>query len=783
MFVNHLKIAFRHLIRSKGFSFINVSGLAIGMACCVLILLFVRDEVKYDGFHENADRLHRITSHLGEANGNLHVAITVLPLAKALKQEIPEISSASAFGEGRDIVKSGESSFVEFVQYADEDFFTMFSFPFLHGDPNTALSTPNSIVITESAASKHFGRIDVLGETISLKNHGELNISGIIKDTDHSHITLNLVLPLQSLEKRGVNMDNWSSINYSSYVLLNGQADREVVAAKILNFLDRGDPENTTTLHMQALTDIYLHSSYAYDIRTTTGSARQVYLLFIVAISILLIACINFMNLTTARSEKRLRETGLRKILGAKKRQLAIQFIAEAVFFALLALLVSLVLVKLALPFCNELFQRELTFNPLADQQLALGLIGLSILTGLVSGFYPAIAFTRSHPLASVSRSLSGAAGHTWLRKTLVVTQFACSIVLIISTMVIYQQLRHFQNSSLGYDQNHLVILNNQEVGKNYQAFRNEVLANSNVLSVTGSSNIPTWSWPGATISEWEGNHQEREFMLNSLIVNHEYFKTYDMELVQGRSFSPELTTDMESALVVNEEAVRQLGMAEPLGKQLTMNQSEGKIIGVVKDFHFDNLRNEVNPLVIRLDNAEADHVTIRIAAENANATMAYLEETALAFSGDTPVQLNFLDASLARLYRTERTIGKASLYFSILAVLIASLGLFGLASFSTERRTREIGVRKVLGATVPNILLLISKEFTVLVFVAFVIASPVAYLGLESWLQNFANRIDIGAGVFLAAGAIAVLVTFATIGYQSVKAALQNPATALQSE
>ena len=355
--------------------------------------------------------------------------------------------------------------------------------------------------------------------------------------------------------------------------------------------------------------------------------------------------------------------------------------------------------------------------------------------------------------------------------------------MLIISTMVVYQQLRHFQDSALGYNKENLVVIRNRDISNNFDAYKNQLLTNPNVLMVTASSNVPTWSWPGSSISDWEGNDSEKEFMMNSLTVNYDYFETYGIKIATGREFSRDFPADSSGALIINEEAVKQMGLEDPLSKQMAMSNYEGNIIGVVKNFHFDNLRNDVKPLVIKLDEGQADYAAIRIATTDIDATMDFLQETGEAFATNYPVSYRFLDEALENLYRLERTIGKATLYFSVLAIIVASLGLFGLASFSIERRTREIGVRKVLGASVPNIVILLSREFTRLVVISFFIAAPIAYLGLETWLQRFASRTEVGTDVFILAGIITLFITYLTVGYQSIKAALANPAEALRSE
>ncbi|MFQ5606197.1 MAG: ABC transporter permease [bacterium] len=784
MFNNYLKIAIRNLTKNKGYSFINVFGLSIGMAACILILLFVQDELSYDKFHENGDRIYRVTSQLGEANGFIHVALTQAALPLALKNDFPEIVATSVFAEGGDVVKYGDKTFVERFGFVQEDFFLMFSFKFLHGDPTTALSNPHSVVISESVAKKYFGDQDPIGQTLEVKDKFNVTVAGVIQDTDHSHIDLNMVLPFAQLKEYGRDIEDWDILNYTTYVMLRPGADHKQIEQKIANHLKVYDPEKTAVLHLQSLKDIYLHSDYAYDIRAKTSSADLVYILLIVAGLVLVIACINFMNLTTARSEKRIRETGLRKVFGAGRGQLIVQFMGEAFFLAFTALLLTFLLVQLALPVCNDLFEKQLTFEPFVQTGLAFGMLALCVITGLLSGAYPAFVFSSSKPSHALQRTLSGGVGKGRLRKALVVTQFACSIILIISTMGIYKQLRHIQNSALGYEKDHLVYIRNRDISENYQAYINQLLANPNILSVTASSNLPTWSWPGSTISEWDGNEIKKEFMMNTLWVNYDYFETYGMEMVSGRSFSREFPTDLTDALIVNEEAVRQMEMSEPISKRIFMSDYfKGPIIGVVKDFHFDNLRNKIKPLVIRLDDGQTNCIMIRVAPENITNTMAFLQKTGESFAVDFPVSYRFLDVALESLYRVERTTGRAALYFSALAISIASLGLFGLASFSTERRTKEIGVRKVLGASVPNVVGLLSREFTVLVVIAFAIAAPLAYFGLDQWLQSFANRTEIGFSSFAVAGLLALAITYLTVGYQSIKAALTNPTEALRHE
>lgn len=802
MFKSYLKIAIRNILRHKGFSFINIAGLALGMTCFILIFLLVRDELSFDRFHENADDIYRVITVWEKKGEKEFCALTTAPLAAALEQDFPEIVHGACFNYcSAGLIKYGDKSFDrDHFAFTDPSFFKMFSFTFLKGDPETALDDPLSVVLSEKTAKKYFGDQDPMGKILQvtgivgdqapmgkiLQVTGNVNIkvTGVIKDPKKSHIPLEYVVSNQIYDKYGVDITTWNRLNFTTYVMLRKDADAEEIKRKLAGYLKSRFPRTTTSYTLQPLKRIYLHSTFSYDIVGRRSDITYIYILSLLAVFILLIACINFMNLATARSAVRMKEVGLRKVIGAGKRQLVRQFLGESIILSFISLFFAVFLVELALPYLSRLTFRELTLYGSLNLSLVLELVGIAFLTGITAGSYPAFFLSSFKPLKVLKGITPKGVKGSWLRKALAVGQFSFSIILIIITTLHYKQFYYMQNAELGYNKDHVVCLwMNADIRKCYNAFKNKLVQNPDILYVTASRNLPTWAGPSFNCSDWEGSEGNEEFTLYHGSVDYDYFKTFKMKILQGRPFSRQFPNDLTSAFIVNQEAVKQMGMENPIGKRLSMGDRKGIIIGVVKDHHYDSLRSKINPLVLKLAPGETDFMIIRLKPGNISGSLAFIEGQWKTYAPDYPFEYMFLEELVERMYLVEGILGKIVFVFTLLAIFISCMGLFGLVSFMAERRTKEIGIRKALGATVPGIARLLSKEFVKWILVANAAAWPIAFLAMTKWLQNYTYRITIGIWPFLLAGTTALLIALVTVGFQTVKAATANPVEALRYE
>jgi ABC-type antimicrobial peptide transport system permease subunit len=784
MFKNYLKIAFRNIKRNKGYSFINITGLAIGTACFILMLLLVLDELSFDGFHKNADDIHRVIIIEENSNG-LPIALTQAPLAAALKRDFPEIIEAACFNYGGGgLVKYGDKALEEsYFTFTDPSFFKMFSFTFLKGNPQTALATPLGVVLSEKTAKKYFGEKNPLGEVLQIKNIANLTVTGVIRTPKNSSMEVEFVVSNQIYDRFGVDIKSWNRRDYTTFVLLQKNIDAKQLNTKIYGYFKKRWPDTHTRLTLQPLKCIYLYSNLSYE-PLRTSSINLIYILLLLAIFILLIACVNFMNLSTARSAKRMKEVGLRKVVGANKRQLVRQFLGESVLYSLIALMFAVVLVELALPHLNQLSFKDMSLYRSLTPAMALGLMCIAVITGVIAGSYPAFFLSSFKPAHVLKGPKQKGAKGSVLRKILAVGQFSLSILLIIGTTVLYKQLHYIQHANLGYDKEQLVcVLMNADIKKSYNVVKNELLKNSGIISVTAALNLPNWRWPSFKLSNWEGKDTDKEIPMHHCSVDYDYFKTFKMKILQGRTFSREFPSDLKSAFIVNEEAVKQMEMKNPLGKYLHTWDHKGKIIGVVKNFHFDSFRNKINPLVIHLTPRETDYMILRVQTNNIPGTLNFIEHQWKSFAPVYPFRFTFMDERFNRMYVVEIAMGKVVSVFTVLAIFISCMGLFGLASFMTQQRTKEIGIRKALGASVPGIVQLLSKEFLKWVLLANFIAWPLAFLGMSNWLQIYAYRTGIGVWPFLLAGMLALLIAVLSVGSQSIKTAKTNPVEALRYE
>jgi putative ABC transport system permease protein len=797
MVKNYLKIALRNIRRHKGFSFINITGLAIGMACCILIVLFVRDELSYDSYHTKANQIYRVIKKT-ETQGEMSTSIsTPPPLGPALAHDFPEIVNYVRFiSPSREEVLIGykDRKFYETrFFFADQTVFDIFSFPLIKGNPETALQEPYSVLITEEMADKYFGEDDPLGKVLNFNNRDDYRITGVLKNIPHnSHFRFDFLASFTTLNHYFIlPLDDWGSCAFSTYLQIPEKYSAVEIEKKFVAFLQShvGEDHFLKDLHLQPLTSIHLHSHFKGEIEANSDMA-YVYIYSAIALLILLIASINFINLSTARHLNRAREVGMRKVLGANRAQVIRQYLGESVFLTFIALPLSLVLVEIFLPVFNSLVRKELTVGYIHNFPFVLAIVAVTFIIGAVSGVYPAMFLSAFQPTRIFRGVVQSGPSQSRLRSILVLAQFSISILLIACTLIINNQLNYIRNKKLGFDKEHVLVLPLKErsILYTYRSIRNELLQNPNVLKVAIASDAPGQTGVNRNPFLPEGFDKTNSILIHNIRVDYDFIETMGIEIVEGRGFSPEFATDASTAFILNEAAVGKIGWESPLGKQLEWmaggdKYKKGIVIGVVKDFHFKSLHREIEPLVLHIWPRSYDNILIRISPGDIRGTLAYVQEIWNRLAPNFPFVYSFLDEDFDKLYKSEERLGRIFIYFSLLSIFIASLGLVGLASYSAEQRTKEIGIRKVLGATVSNIVLLLSKEFTRWALLANFIAWPVAYSIMHSWLQNFAYRAGIGLGTFLFTATLTFLIALVSVGYQSLRAALADPVKSLRYE
>jgi len=791
MFKNYFTIALRIVRRQKGYSFIKISGLSIGMACCILILLFVRYQLSFDKFHEQKDRIYRVLSELDLTQGKEIVCLTALPLAPALKDDIEAIPKAARLsGGGRILFRAGDKKFFERVYFADADALDIFTFPLRVGNAQSALTDPFSIVVTDEVARKYFSDENPIGKTITLQNSNDYRITGILEAIPgNSHLRFDALASFSSLANtdrvKGNYWDRFS--NDYTYILLQEGADPEEVRRQLPAFMAKHIPaeEDRYGLHLQPLKDIHFSSlNYDYSRRI---SKEYLYAYSAIAVFILLIACINFMNLATARSAGRAREVGIRKVVGAQRKQLIQQFFSESVLIAVLALVVAIGLVALLLPYFSQFIQEELSFDLWHDWSLVISLLGLCVVVGFVSGSYPALVLSSFRPIKVLRKTVEKNKKGLSFRTVSIVMQFAISIILITATAVVYAQLHYMRNKDLGFDAEQVLAIHtrNDYFKDRADAFKNEITRNPFVLNASASFGTPaSGSGSGRTFIP-EGFPEGESLHLETLFVDYDFIETFGLTLLHGRDFSREFSTDAEQAFILNETAARKMGWNDPIGKRLALEDTEikGKVIGVVKDFHYDSVDNAISPMVLTLLPFQVEYISVKFQRERIAQVLAFLASTWKNFAPDYPFEYFFINEEFDTYYNFERRLGNLFTYCAILALLISCMGVFGLASFTAEQRTKEIGIRKVLGASVQGIIYLLSKEFIKWILMANVFAWPLAFFVMNKWLTNFAYRINIGPWVFALSGFLALFIALLTISYQCVKTAMANPIDSLRYE
>jgi putative ABC transport system permease protein len=790
MIRNYLTVTLRNFRKNKAYSAINITGLAIGMACSILILLWVRDELSYDRFHANAGRICRVYRDEAVTAPGSGSALTSPPMAAAFKKDFPEVLLATRFGTWqRRLVVGGDKTFTETgYMHADPDFLEMFSFPFVKGDPRTALSKPYSVVLTESAAAKYFGAEDPIGRTLTVDRAFDVVVTGIVRDLPaNSSLKFDLLSPFKILLTEYIgdeNGDNWGFNSFSTLLLLAPGVRAADFNGKLDGYLQRYVEKDTDRLAVQPLAAIHLRSTIGHDGLGTNG-IKYVWIFSALAFFILAIASINFMNLTTARSAKRAREVGLRKVVGARRSQLVRQFFAESVLMSLISLGLALILVEASLRPFNAISGKTIATSWSANLPVLFGCLGLAVATGLLSGIYPALFLSSFRPVRVLKGTLSTAGGGPIFRKALVIVQFTLSVFLITGTAVIARQLAYMRTNDLGFDKGRIVHLRLfGELPGKYAAIKERLLQNPDVASVTASLALPTDIQNSPGTPEWEGKDPDVQMEIRADFVDFDYIETFDVPIVEGRSFSRQYGTDAEEAYLVNEEAVRRMGLAgSAVGKRFAFWGREGRIVGVMKDAHFQSYRRKIEPLAFKIFPDWFRFLYIKVRPGDMAASLRSVEKTWASMALGYPFDYSFLDKDFEDLYRAEARMGTLFRIFAALAVFVACLGLFGLASYMAEQRTKEIGIRRILGASVPEVTTMMSREFARLVLAANLIAWPAAWYFMGSWLKGFAYRDALSPWSFVVSGAIAMAIALATVVSLSARAAVGSPSKALRYE
>jgi len=801
MLRSNLTAAWRHLKRNPAYTGLNVLGLAVGLAVFIVIMLFVRTELSYDRYHANAPNIHRI---IQQQPGNTFLgsnlfAVTAAPLGPAMVRGFPEVLSSVRIDDSSEVlIGVGEANFIiKTLLWVDPQIFDVFSFPLVRGDKTSVLNDPYSILLSEREARRLFGGADPVGRTIVYRARNgasEFKVTGVFRDLpSNSHFTMDVCAPFETMAKiQNRNLAQWNNHSYYTYVLLKDGADPRGLEAKLPALIDqygadrsRVQGEQPTRFLLQPLTQIHLSSRVNFEL-SPTGDSRFVLLFASIAVLVLIIACVNYMNLATARSLKRAKEVGLRKVVGAAKGQLVRQFLGDAMLQTFIALLLAVGLVLAVLPFFGAFVERDIAFNPFRDIALMPGLALLAAVVGAVAGSYPAFFVSAFRPITALKGTGASKSKGRGFRNGLIVFQFAASIALIICTITVQSQIRFIRNMDMGYERDQIVILPPRGgIRASIETVKTELKRNPSVLGVAVSSSLPD-NVDSSTSAEWPGKPEAVDITIYKMDADYEFLDIFGLKLAQGRNFSRDFPADAQGAFLINESAAKAIGWDDPVGREFGLGENSraaGRIVGVIKDFHLHSLHLPIMPLYIALNPNNFRSISVKIRGDDLPATLAFLQKTWERFAPEYPFQYSFFDEVFDRAYRVERRLGTVFSAFAGLAVLIACLGLIGLASFTAEQKTKEIGIRKVLGASSTGIMALFSKEFIKWVVLANLIAWPVGYYAMRTWLKNFAYRIDLTVPMFLGSALAVLAIAAAVIGLQTFRAASANPADSLRSE
>ena len=785
MIKNYLKVTLRNIVRQKGYAFLNIAGLALGLAGAILISLWVLDETSFNRFHENADSLYRVEFDQNYSGKLFHVGVTPVPLAPALKESIPEIVDASRyFRVGEFLVRAGGDAFYEDnARVVDPAFFRIFTFPALEGDPVAALSAPDSLVLTESAAKRYFPDGPAFGRTVNINNQRDAVVRAVIRDIPaNSDLGFDVLVPYAYLASKGFE-EVWTNNSISTYIQLKPGQDPMAVSSKIQQLVGRNRPVEDVTFSLKPLVDLHLRSHFGFE--APGGAARYVSIFSLAATVVLLIACINFMNLATARSSRRALEVGLRKVVGARRSQVVGQFFGESVLFATMALVLASGLVAVLLPAFNRLSGKSIGFGTMLGWPVLPGLAGLTIVTGILAGIYPALILSSFRPARVLKGLVRAGNRSTAFRKVLVVAQFAASVGLMIGTMVVFRQVDFMRGKSPGFDRDHVVALQLRgDIVKSYQTLKKSLLQNPRILGVTAATAKPTGIGSNSDGVDWEGKDPNWSLSTNMIHVDADFPETIAVPVVEGRSFSEAEPPADKPEFVINETLARLIGTDPVVGTRFSYGGPQGRVGGVVKDFHFDSLESKIEPLVVLRGREDYyRYILVRLDKADLREGIAALEATWKGIIQGYPFEYSFLDEDFNDMYAAEKRMGGILRAFAAFAILIGCLGLFGLAAYAAERRTREIGIRKILGASIPEVVVLLCREFLVLIGLANIIAVPVTFLMMSNWLGRYAYRTEMGAALFAEILAFSMALGLLTVVFQALRVASANPVKNLRYE
>jgi putative ABC transport system permease protein len=791
MLRNYLKIAYRNLWRNRLVCSVNLIGLSFGLTVCSLIMLYVNYELSYDTFNQHYQTVYRVVQHQKQDEW-YEVGRSPAKMASTLKEEFPEVQNATRFALWDNVLLSYKDKNIDEPNgiYAESALFELFTFPFIKGDVKKALVNPNSIVLTESYAKKYFGNDNPIGQTIQLNKKYPLSVTGVIKDIpSNSHLTFDFVIPFVFIKNYGAKLNEWGGNAFYTYIQLHDNRQEIAIDNKLKDFAKKKFGDESEIFYLQALKDIHLRSHFDFNTDFgNRGDIRYVQLFSLLALIVLLLACFNFTNLSTAIASKRSKEVGLRKTIGAKKSQLIFQFMIEAILMVLMAGLITLFSIEIMSSFFVNLFEKNI-FILLNDKTLWLQFIVLLASTALLSGSYPAFVLSSFSP-AKILRGqvFLPVKNRFWsLKNGLVIIQFTLSILMIIAIMVIYSQLSYMSNKKLGINKDNLVYVQmKNEWKQNYQVVKQELMKQTDIESVSATNfySMP-FKWVGSTGAfgvKIDGERTGKDFNIHQFRTEFDFIETMQIKIVEGRNFSQAIKTDTNS-VILSEKTVKLLGLKNPIGKELDVYGEKGKVIGVFQDFHFVKLKDKIEPSYIAVRPKEVDYLLVRIKPEKMQETIKKIQGVTTKYSNGYPVEIHFLDQDYDKLYREEKIMETLFLGFTILAILISCLGLLGLITYTSEARTKEIGIRKVLGASVSQIVTLLSEDFLKLVLISLVIAIPLAWYSLNKWLQDFAYRVEISWWIFALAGIVAIVIALLTVSYQAIKAALMNPVKSLRTE
>ncbi|MFO7850846.1 MAG: ABC transporter permease [Bacteroidota bacterium] len=790
MIKNFFRVAWRNLISNRSVSFLNIFGLSVGLAAALLILLWIQHELSYDKFFNDADQIYRVEEDQHYSGDVYHVNVTPYPSGAEWKKRIPEIIEYTRFSYlPRVLFEKGDMKmFEDDLRGVDSTFFRMFSFNFKYGDPNTALSEPHTIVMSEELAEKYFGDENPLGQSITIEKQFDFMVTGVLEEmTANTVVSFDAVIPFRFLDQIGLTNDQWGSNSIITYVKCVPDFDREALGEKMTSIQREYAPESLTEFMVAGLTRIHLHSYFGYE--RSPGAIVNIYIFGAIGLFVLIIACINFINLTTARSSLRGKEIGIKKVVGAHKGNMVVQFVLESVFQVLIALLIALIIIGLLLQPFNTISGKEFELADLFNASFIFGSLLVAIVAGFIAGIYPAFFLSSFKAVNILKGEVTKGKKSGGLRRVLVITQFVLSIFLAVSGIIIYMQMKHMRNLDMGYDKENLIYIPvTENFEPKYNAIKGELKRNPLIENVSASTLNPIFIGSNSSGVDWEGKDPELDVLFSFNHVDYDLIETMKYQIVDGRSFSRDYPGDMPADtmanFIVNEELVRIMGVDDPVGRWFRFQGYRGEIVGVLKDFHFQSARSKIEPLAINLEHPERfNYIMIRLSDTNPQAAMQAVRDIWERTIPDYPLTFEYADEVINDMYGSELRMSRLFKYFTILATLIAALGLYGLSSFIAERRTREIGIRKIMGSTVSRVVLLLSTEFLYLVLIAAVIGFPLSYLYLNNWLKDFPYRIGIEASVFIIVGLAALAISLITVSFQSYRAAVINPANAIRRE